>query len=292
MLIEKKKIILISIIFLAAFLRFYQLGVNPPSLSWDEAALGYNAYSIGETGRDEFGRFLPYDFFASFGDYKPPAYVYAAVLPVKIFGLNEFAVRFPSAFFGILAVLLTYFLVQELFPGFKKFSIINFQFSIGEIAAFFLAISPWHIQMSRAAFEANLASFFVVLGVMLLLKAVNKQSLLLRNKRKGILLVLSAISFVITFYTFNSTRVFTPLLVLGLGFYYRQELLKIKKWVMVAMIIAALMTVPLLPHLFSPEGRLRFKEVNIFSDLGEIRLINGWPKTKMPGGQELFITGD
>lgn len=41
---------LITIILLAFLLRFYQLGVNPPSLNWDETAHGYNAYSILLTG--------------------------------------------------------------------------------------------------------------------------------------------------------------------------------------------------------------------------------------------------
>jgi hypothetical protein len=40
-------------------------------LTWDEASLGYNAWSIALTGRDEHAKFLPYDAFAAFGDYKP-----------------------------------------------------------------------------------------------------------------------------------------------------------------------------------------------------------------------------
>jgi len=44
----KKNLLLFLVLLLAAFLRFYQLGVNPPSLAWDEAALGYNAYSFGD----------------------------------------------------------------------------------------------------------------------------------------------------------------------------------------------------------------------------------------------------
>ena len=103
-MIMKSKYILIAIIIFAAFLRFYQLGQNPPSLTWDEAAWGYNAYSIGIDGKDEFGRFLPIDYLESFGDFKPPVYAYLDVLPVKFFGLNEFAVRFPSALFGVLTV--------------------------------------------------------------------------------------------------------------------------------------------------------------------------------------------
>jgi len=257
---KSKLIILIGVVFLAAFLRFYQLGINPPSLAWDEAALGYNAYSIGETGRDEFGRFLPYDYFASFGDYKPPLYVYAAVLPVKIFGLNEFAVRFPSAFFGTLTVLLTYFLVKELFPKLKDSW-------LPEIAAFFLAISPWHTQLSRAAWEANLASFFVVLGVLLFLKSL---------KGRGWFLILSGLAFVATFYTFNSTRVFSPILVLGLALYYRKNLWQMKRWVVISAVVTILLIAPLMPHLLSSEGRLRFQEVNIFTDIKVIETTNRW----------------
>ena len=258
----KTKVLILVILFLAAFLRFYQLGVNPPSLAWDEAALGYNAYSIGETGRDEFGRFLPFDYFASFGDYKPPLYIYAAVLPVKIFGLNEFSVRFPSAFFGTLTVLLTYFLVKELFA-----TVSPPRCSLALIAAFFLAISPWHTQLSRAAWEANLASFFIVLGVLLFLKSL---------KSRGWLLLFSALAFVATFYTFNSTRVFSPILVLGLAVFYRQNLKSMKRWVVISSIVAIFLIIPLVPHLLSPEGRLRFREVNIFTDFDVIETTNRW----------------
>ena len=110
-----KFIILGLIIVIAMLLRFYQLSSNPPSLTWDEAAWGYNAYSLGIDGKDEFGRFLPVDYFESFGDFKPVMYAYLDVIPIKIFGLNEFATRFPSAFFGVLTVLLTYFLVKRIF---------------------------------------------------------------------------------------------------------------------------------------------------------------------------------
>ena len=63
---------------------------------------------------DEFGKFLPMTYLESFGDFKPPVYAYLDVLPVKLFGLTEFATRFPSAFFGTLTVLLTFFLVKEI----------------------------------------------------------------------------------------------------------------------------------------------------------------------------------
>ena len=110
----KSKVLLILIILLAALLRFYQLGKNPPSLFVDEVSNGYNAYSILKTAKDEYGNFLPVTIRA-FGDYNPALSVYLLVPSIAAFGLNEFAVRFPSAILGTLTVLLTYFLIKKLF---------------------------------------------------------------------------------------------------------------------------------------------------------------------------------
>ncbi|MEK7118952.1 MAG: glycosyl transferase, partial [Patescibacteria group bacterium] len=73
---KKTYIVLVLIGILAFFLRFYNATQIPPSLSWDEVSIGYNAYSILKTGRDEFGRFLPLDAFVAYGDYKPVLPIY------------------------------------------------------------------------------------------------------------------------------------------------------------------------------------------------------------------------
>jgi 4-amino-4-deoxy-L-arabinose transferase-like glycosyltransferase len=169
-------IILSLLVFFAAFLRFYHISVNPPSLTWDEAAWGYNAYTLGIDGKDEFGKFLPVDFLESFGDFKPPVYAYAALLPVKIFGLNEFSTRFPSAFFGTLTVWITYFLVKEIFFESKR----KFHYALWTV--FLLTISPWHINLSRAAFEANVASFFLIVGVWQFILGVRKKDATFASK--------------------------------------------------------------------------------------------------------------
>ena len=101
MVIRKIAKPLIAVLILAAVLRFYHLDSNPPSPYWEEAALGYDAYSILKTGKDFHGHSWPLIAFESFGDYKPSLYFYATVPSVAIFGLNTFAVRFPSAFFSM-----------------------------------------------------------------------------------------------------------------------------------------------------------------------------------------------
>src|SRR3990167_11448577 len=106
-------LLFLFIILVAGFLRCYRLGQVPPALDWDEASLGYNAWALLETGRDEFGNSWPLSI-RSFGDYKPPIYTYLLIPSTKIFGRTEFAIRFPSALAGTLTVAVTYFLVGVL----------------------------------------------------------------------------------------------------------------------------------------------------------------------------------
>lgn len=254
-----KVIIVFFIILIAAFLRFWQLDSNPPSLTWDEAAWGYNAYSLGIDGKDEFGRFLPLDYLESFGDFKPPVYAYLDIIPIKLFGLNEFATRFPSAFFGILTVFLTYWLTKRIFWNSKNANLYAL------VSALILAVSPWHIMLSRAAFEANVATFFIVLGVWSFLKAVQE---------KKWFLLLSAFAFASSIYTFNSARVVSPLLALTLAFVFKGSLLQIKREVLAAFIFGVLLILPTAKFLLSEQASLRFREVNIFSDIEVIKNTN------------------
>ena len=111
----KKGFVFLGVItILAAILRLYQLGKIPLSLEWDEVALGYDAYSILKTGRDQFGQFLPVTF-RSLDDYKPPLYEYLTVPSVFLFGLNAFSTRLPSALIGIATVYLLYFAARPFF---------------------------------------------------------------------------------------------------------------------------------------------------------------------------------
>lgn len=248
-----KKYFLILILLLAGFLRFYKLSSVPVSLYWDEVSLGYNAYSILKTGKDEHGNFMPLTNFPAFGDYKPPLYIYATVPSIAAFGLNEFALRFPSAFFGTLTVLLTYFLARKLTASDK----------IGAISAFFLAISPWHLQFSRGAFEANLGLFFSTLGIFLFLHTPKIKWLILP----------SLASFLAAMYTFTGQRLFVPFILIILFIQFRKDLVKNFKIALFAAIIFGITFWPLYSFATQTiEGRLRFDEVTIFKDLDPINL--------------------
>lgn len=241
----RNRLVLICIFFLAFFLRFYQLGSNPPSLDWDEAALGYNAYSILKSARDEYGNFLPLTF-RSFGDYKPPLYVYLTVLPVKLLGLNEFAVRFPSAFFGSLSVIIGYFLIKKLFPN--KTNILYLVFTL------LFAVSPWHIQFSRVAFEANVALFFYICGVWLFIKSLDK----------SYFSFVSLLSFGLSLYTYHSPRLVIPALFIGLFLIFFEKIKANYKWYLCAFFLFLIFISPILWQLKSATGA-RFGSVTILN---------------------------
>lgn len=245
------KLILTLIVIFAFVLRIYSVANNPPSLTWDEVAWGYNTYALGTDAKDEFGRFLPYDYLESFGDFKPPLYAYLDILPVKIFGLSEFSVRLPSVVFGTLTVFLTYFLVREIFFSSKR------REWYATASALLLAFSPWHINLSRAAFEANVSSFFLIFGVFAFLFAV---------RRNLWLMIFSASSFALSFYVFNTARIVAPLLVVVLGLFFFRKLIKKPIPTLAAFVVGIGLLLPILGFLLSPQASLRFKEVNIFSN--------------------------
>ena len=200
-------VILIVIMGLGATLRVWRLGVDGRPLLWDEAALGYNAYSILKTGKDEYGIFMPL-ILKSFGDYKPALYAYAAVLPVGLFGLNEFSVKLPSAVSGVAIIGLVYLLVSELFDQKNK--------TIGVFAALITAINPWLIHFSRGAWEAIMNLMLTLLGILTFLK----------GRKSSRYLIIAGLAFGLTFFTYQSAKIITPLVVVGLLVCFRKQI----KW--------------------------------------------------------------
>lgn len=182
---------------LAFLLRVVQVADYPAGFSADEAGQGYAAYSILKTSKDEWGQFLPLAP-RSYGDYRAPLYTYLTIPSVAVFGLSEFAVRLPAVIFGTLAVLAVYFLVLELFGKHAD--------RIALLSAFLLAISPWHISLSRGAFEPNLPTLLLPLAVWAFLKG-------LENKKY---MVFSGLIFGLSLFSYYSARVIAPVLLVSL----------------------------------------------------------------------------
>ena len=246
----KHKLFLLFIILLAAFLRLYKLTDVPPGVNRDEASIGYTAYSLLATGKDEYGKSFPLSF-ESFGDWKLPLYIYITVPFVKIFGLNELAVRLPSALAGIFTVLLTYFLVTELFNK-SRFTTL---YSL--LSTLLLAISPWHLHLSRVESESNIAVFLIVAGVLLFLKGI--------NGKRPLLLALSLPLFALTYYTYHGNHVFTTLLLIGLCVLYHKKIPRTPA-VMASTIISIVLIAFILSQTFLSADKTKLSGISIFGD--------------------------
>jgi len=242
------QILLLSITFSLAFiLRFYKLGEIPNGLYQDETAIGYNAYSIIQTGKDEHGESWPL-YFKSFGDYKLPIYIYSTIVSIQMFGLNEFAVRFPSALFGFLTVVVFYFFVKELTK--------NRQLSI--ISTAFLAICPWHLHYNRATFEVSISLFLFVLGGLFLYKSFY-------NKTPFAFLA-GTVCFIISFYSYNLTRLLAPALYLLFLIFNKSQAKQVtKKEQLFTVFISSILFIPFISTLFQSGGIASASGTLIFS---------------------------
>jgi len=239
------KILLFLIVLLAAVLRLYKLGEYPIHLTNDEAAIGYNAYSILKTARDEHGEFLPI-IFKSFGDWKPGLYIYATVPFVWLFGINEFATRLPSAIAGIISVYLVYLLCKKLFNS-----------KVAFFASFSLAINPWHIHFSRGAWEANLSLALLLIGIWFFYQTI--------KENKYFFLIISSSFFALTLWTYQSAKLASLLPLIVLVFIYRDYLLKIpKKYLFAGVAVGLLISTPIAISVFNGKAG-RIGVMSIFS---------------------------
>lgn len=239
--------LLIFIFLVGFFLRFYKLGEVPYGFYQDESAIGYNAFSLMKTGRDEYGQKFPL-YFKSFGDYKLPLYIYTTTTAIKTFGLSEFSVRFSSALFGFLTLIVFYF--------FTKVLTRNNNLALAAVAL--LAINPWHLHYSRATFEVSISLFLFTLGGFLLHKAF--------TENKHGLFFVGTLCFVTNIYTYNLTRLLAPLFLALFLIIYRNKIKTISKPELVATTISSvLILIPFVITFFQSGGVGSAKATLIFS---------------------------
>ena len=248
---NKYYITLFFILILAAFLRFYMLGSIPSGLTNDEAGVGWDAYSILQTGRDQWNQFLPLHFIA-FGDYPAPLLRYLTVPSILVFGLNSFAIRFPSALFGVISVLLIFFLGKKLFNE-----------KIGLLASFLLAISPWAIGLSRVTIEPNIAITIFLFAFFIYLNSLKKINYL----------YISALLFALVLYTYSAYVLFLPLVAGLLMLWNKKTVFKNYKQYLISFILFVLILAPNFLTKNTTAG-VRFSQVGIISNTNSIGLIN------------------
>jgi len=250
------RLLLPLIVVIGFFLRTTFLDKFPPSPNWDEVSHGYNAFSILETAKDEWGKFLPLSNFRAYGDYPLALNLYLTIPFIWVFGLDVFSIRLPHAILGALSVITSYYLAIGLTKS-KKISLLS---------ALLVAIEPWNLFLSRFVIQANLSIFFLTAALALFFNR--------RNHR--FFLPLSFLSFGLTLYSYHTTRIITPLLLFVLLVIFGKKI-KVScandiKARLFSICVLVLFFLPLPFILINPESRARSSEVFII-DQGAVNLI-------------------
>jgi len=248
---------LLLIVLLGLFFRIYRLD-SYTVLNADEAALGYNAWSLWLTGKDEFGHSWPL-VFQSFNDYKPGVYVYLSLPFIAVMGLTSWAVRMPGLVMSLVSIGMMYPLTRVILGDRYSWNRLA-----GLAAALLLAITPWHIHFSRGAWETQMATSFLIIGTYCLLKGLDR----FHWKLAGVIL------YVLAMYTYHSMRVVIPLM--GLAYMVLYWSYHVKNWKrsLMLIVVGLMCLVPLGLQLTSETGLSRAAGVSIWADSGPVWRVN------------------
>jgi hypothetical protein len=159
-------VFLLAVVAASFWMRFTRLEAVPAALNRDEAALGYNALLLNQTGMDEWGERWPVTL-QSFGDYKLIGYPAILAGLFTILPPNDNIVRLPAAVAGSLLPLLLYLLARE----FKLTTLASL--SLAYAAAFAFVF----IFFSRMAFEAMVGLALFIGFLTLILNGSRKPAL-------------------------------------------------------------------------------------------------------------------
>jgi hypothetical protein len=260
-------ILAIVITALAGLLRGYHFWDQPHDLYVDEVAIGFNAHAVLTTGRDEYNVLLPL-FFRSYGDYKLPVYVYLAVLTEALFGKTAFALRLPAVILGTATIPVFMLLLNELAVHRKQVL----------LAGLFLAISPWHLQFSRAGFEVTVALFLIVIG----------SWLVVRGLMTGRFLIWGLFCLLLSLYTYHTSRIFVPVMMVGILYLSKKPIRAtfIAYWK--KLLFLTVFLVPFILYSVSSSGLARLQTESLFRDLPQTEK-NSVIKTSLWGAETYII---
>ncbi|OGG26677.1 hypothetical protein A2960_00700 [Candidatus Gottesmanbacteria bacterium RIFCSPLOWO2_01_FULL_39_12b] len=214
----KLLILIILILAFTFFIRIYKLTSNPEGFDQTEAAFGYNAYSLLKTSRDEYGKFLPL-VLTSIGDYKLSIFSYWEIPFITLFGLNEFSVRFSVVVASMISLILIYFIIDEILKKHK----------IALLSLFFVGISPWHIIMSRMAYDPMVAFMWFLFSIFLFIKWY--------RENRYYLLILSVIALAFAISTYYSVWLLFPFTIALYWLLIYRKRLNIKQLVYLTVIL-------------------------------------------------------
>ena len=195
------KIVLLFILILSVFFRFWQLENSPPGLYPDEAINGNDALESLQNNN--------FKLFYSYNNGREGLFMWLISASFYLFGVSLWSLKLPSAIIGTLTVLGVYLFTKEIFIQKKNST------TIALLSSFFLAVSFWHVNFSRISFRAIIVPFSLVFSFYFLLKSFRVK------KIKDA--IISGIFFGLGFYSYPGFRLAVILLFLALFFFWRKH---------------------------------------------------------------------
>lgn len=199
-------LLLAIVLVCGATLYTFRVTRNPAGFFIDESSVAYNAYTISQSGQDEFGNSWPL-FFRAFGDYKNPVFVYLLAALFKITGPSILTARLVGAVAGVSTALLLGLLAARV-SGRRDTALLVVASAL---------LTPWLFELSRVAFEVALYPLVVTLFLLSVQRAATntKWTWLDVGCLTSTLMLLT--------YTYSIGRLFAPLLALGLVFFATRQ---------------------------------------------------------------------
>lgn len=181
----------------------------PPGINGDEAAIGYSAALIVQTGYDSAGRFLPiFTKIPGSEDWKQPITLYSTVLVFKTFGESYFNLKLVSVVFALLSATIIFFLAKEIFS--KRYAIISWLIFI---------TMPVILIHSHLALENIAPVPFIAFWLWMMAKYTKTEKIKY--------LILAGIALGFSLYSYLGLRLIMPILtVLSVGYLYYLSYLK------------------------------------------------------------------
>ncbi|MEK7580983.1 MAG: glycosyltransferase family 39 protein [Patescibacteria group bacterium] len=244
---EKLNIWIILILLLGSLLRLIDLGGIPSGFQYDEIQSAYNGFLISKHLKNIQGEFLPTDI-DYFRDFRPAFNAYLSSVTVKLLGNHETSGRLPSALLGIITILLVYLLTLKFFQ--KK--------QIAILAALLIAISPYHVIFSRSSSDSIIDVTLSIFAILISLKYLGK------GDKK--LLPLILVTWIFSFYTYQTGRIMIPILssVIIIIDWLKTKSFSKSKWLIFTLIIFLIF--PLGYSIATKKGSSRFNQVSVFAN--------------------------
>ncbi len=227
------RILFFLFMFMGVMARIWQFGIVPGDIHQDEAFAGYEAYSLLHYGMDSAGYRFPV-YLTVWGSGMSALNSYLMIPFMALFGPQIWVIRLPQVIVGCLTLLVTYLTVKRLTNK-----------TAALCALFLLAISPWHIALSRWGLDANLAPGFLMFGFYFFLRGMDKSKYLM----------LSGLMYGLSLYCYATIWPMVPLIIiLEFGYGLLSKKIRFDKYFIISAFILAVFALPLMLFLLVNMG--------------------------------------